>query len=112
MKISTETSIYIALTVINQFEITLKGKKYELLKELTSNEVKLLDEIKYNCIITSNLPASSALSTLIGGITKTIKTQVGNLTQNENIILMRLVKDNFYVALRLAIDEQCKDLEI
>ena len=71
MKISAETSIYIALKVIKEFKNTLKGKKRELLKELTSNEVKLLD-----------------------------------------IILMRLVNSNFYVALRLAIDEQCKDLEI
>lgn len=112
MKISAETSIYIALTVIKKFENTLNGKKRELLKELTSNEVKLLDEIKYNCIITSNPPSSSVLSALIGGITKTIKTQVGNLTQNENIILMRLVESNFYIALYIAVDEQCKDLEI
>ena len=45
MKISAETSIYIALKVIKEFESTLKGKKCELLKELISNEVKLLDEI-------------------------------------------------------------------
>lgn len=109
MKLSKETTMYIALTVIKEVEKSLKGKKLELLK---SNENNWIDDITYHCINESNISATTALTKLSGGITKVVITYIGKLSINEERIITQLTSKYFYTMLYVAIDEQARNLAV
>lgn len=112
MKIKTETSIIIALTTIKLFEFNLKGKKASLLRELTSKDSQFINEVKCNCIIEKELPVSVVLTKLMGGVTKIVKEQIGNLTKEESALLMRLLQNTFNEQLYIVIDEEYTELNM
>lgn len=112
MKIKTETSTIIAAMTIDQFQFALKGKKKGLLEELISNRESLLNEIKCNCLIETNLPVATVLSKLMGGVSVIVKKYVGNLTSAERAQLMRLLEINLNKQLYIIIDEEYSELEI
>ena len=48
----------------------------------------------------------------MGGVTKIVKEQIGNLTKEESALLMRLLQNTFNEQLYIVIDEEYTELNM